>query len=89
MLKFRVLKADLKGVEEQLKRLNTLLEAFLASQGVKIGENASKTAENAPSQDLEVSYTDPELLAIREFLEKEGKIARIGDEIESEELEVD
>lgn len=51
---------NLKGVEEQLKRLNYLLEAFLRSQGIITGEEVDP-------EHAEISYTDPEADFVREM----------------------
>lgn len=85
MLKFRLLKSDLKGVEEQLKRLNGLLETYLTSLGVRIPSGSSSTSQNKEVEEIEVSYVDEESDALREYAEKLGYLAKKDVEEEKEE----
>ena len=68
-MKVVLLRADLKPLTAELKRIGDCLEAFLALQGYFLKPQKIDTSGDAP----ETSYVDEEKEALRELREQLGK----------------
>ena len=73
LIRLTRMKADLRGVETQLKRIADCLEAVLAAQGILVESNAAASEAKADEHnESEVLYTDEERDFLRDAAESAG-----------------
>ena len=80
LFRLRPLLRELRGIHNELKRLNDMRETELAYQGLYIKPPVADTSGPAP----EVTYTDEEADYFRELSEQLGKTEKYREPEESE-----